>query len=113
MLLGHVDTVIGHDAHQPLRAEGERLYGTGTADMKGGVVLALGRRAGAGRRVPSTFAELAVLLVTDEEWRMAPFVHAPRLRRLRRLPVLRGRRARPPTARRGWSCAARPPGRCG
>ena len=26
MLLGHVDTVIGHDAHQPLRPEGERLY---------------------------------------------------------------------------------------
>ena len=42
MLLGHVDTVIGHDAHQPLRPDGERLYGTGTADMKGGDVLALG-----------------------------------------------------------------------
>src|ERR1700679_2327654 len=42
MLLGHVDTVIGHDAHQPLRPEGERLYGTGTVDMKGGDVLALG-----------------------------------------------------------------------
>ena len=42
MLLGHVDTVIGHDAHQPLRREGERLYGTGTVDMKGGDVLALG-----------------------------------------------------------------------
>ena len=42
MLLGHVDTVIAHAAHQPLRPDGERLYGTGTADMKGGVVLALG-----------------------------------------------------------------------
>jgi glutamate carboxypeptidase len=75
MLLGHVDTVIGHEAHQPLRADGERLYGTGTADMKGGDVLALGvARALAGR--PEDFAELAVLLVTDEEWRVSPFVHA-------------------------------------
>ena len=77
MLLGHVDTVISHDAHQPLRHEGERLYGTGTADMKGGVVLALGVARALARR-PETFAELAVLLVTDEEWRVAPFVHAGR-----------------------------------
>jgi glutamate carboxypeptidase len=76
MLLGHVDTVIGHDAHRSLRAEGERLYGTGTADMKGGVILALGVARALARR-PDSFAELAVLLVTDEEWRVAPFVHAP------------------------------------
>jgi glutamate carboxypeptidase len=77
VLLGHVDTVIGHDAHQTLRPEGERLYGTGTADMKGGVVLSLGV-ARALATVPESFAELAVLLVTDEEWRTAPFVHPPR-----------------------------------
>jgi glutamate carboxypeptidase len=77
MLLGHVDTVIGHDAHQPLRRADERLYGTGTADMKGGVVLALGVARALARR-PELFAELGVLLVTDEEWRVAPFAHAPR-----------------------------------
>jgi glutamate carboxypeptidase len=77
VLLGHVDTVIGHDAHQTLRPEGERLYGTGTADMKGGVVLSLGV-ARALATVPESFAELAVLLVTDEEWRTAPFLHPPR-----------------------------------
>jgi len=77
MLLGHVDTVIGHDAHQPLRREGERLYGTGTADMKGGVILSLGVARVLAER-PEAFAELAVLLVTDEEWRTAPFVHAGR-----------------------------------
>jgi glutamate carboxypeptidase len=77
MLLGHVDTVVGHDAHQPLRREGDRLYGTGTVDMKGGVVLSLGVARALARR-PESFAELAVLLVTDEEWRVAPFVHAPR-----------------------------------
>ncbi|MGH2867933.1 MAG: M20/M25/M40 family metallo-hydrolase [Solirubrobacteraceae bacterium] len=77
MLLGHVDTVIAHADHQPLRPEGERLYGSGTADMKGGDILALGV-ARALARNPESFAELAVLLVTDEEWRVAPFVHAPR-----------------------------------
>jgi glutamate carboxypeptidase len=74
LLLGHVDTVIGHEAHQPLRREGERLYGTGTADMKGGVILALGVARALARR-PESFAKLAVLLVTDEEWRVAPFAH--------------------------------------
>ena len=77
MLLGHVDTVIGHDAHAPLRRDGERLYGAGTADMKGGVVLALGvARALASR--PDLFSELAVVLVTDEEWRTRPFGHVER-----------------------------------
>jgi glutamate carboxypeptidase len=75
LLLGHVDTVIGHDAHQPLRADGDRLYGSGTADMKGGDILALGV-ARALARHPEDFAELAVLLVCDEEWRVAPFVHS-------------------------------------
>jgi glutamate carboxypeptidase len=79
LLLGHVDTVIAHQAHLPLRREGDRLYGPGTADMKGGVVLALGiMRALA--EDPSGFAELALLLVTDEEWRTQPFRHAQELR---------------------------------
>jgi glutamate carboxypeptidase len=77
MLLGHVDTVIGHDAHQRLRREGERLYGTGTVDMKGGDVLAFGvARALASR--PDRFAELVVLMVCDEEWRTTPFAHVQR-----------------------------------
>ena len=77
MLLGHVDTVVSHDAHQALRRDGDRLYGTGTVDMKGGDVLALGVARVLARR-PETFAELAVLMVTDEEWRTRPFVHAAR-----------------------------------
>jgi glutamate carboxypeptidase len=77
LLLGHVDTVIAHDAHQPLRDEGQRLYGTGTSDMKGGDILAFGVARALARR-PEEFAELAVVMVTDEEWRVAPFVHAPR-----------------------------------
>jgi glutamate carboxypeptidase len=74
LLLGHVDTVIGHSSHAPLRRDGDRLYGPGTVDMKGGVVLSLGvARALASR--PETFAEVALLLVTDEEWRRHEFRH--------------------------------------
>ena len=79
LLLGHIDTVIGHGAHGPLRREGERLYGPGTSDMKGGVVLALGL-ARVLAATPERFAELSVLLVTDEEWRIAPFGHVERFK---------------------------------
>src|SRR2546421_5075683 len=45
--------------------------------MKGGVALALGvARVLAAQ--PELFAELALLLVTDEEWRTREFVHAQR-----------------------------------
>lgn len=75
LLLGHVDTVVAHANHQPLRREDKRLYGSGTVDMKGGVVLALGvLRALASRT--DRFAQLALLLVCDEEWRTALFAHA-------------------------------------
>jgi len=77
LLLGHVDTVIAHESHGPLRRDGERLYGPGTADMKGGDVLALGVARALAQR-PELFAELSVLLVTDEEWRIQPFVHVER-----------------------------------
>jgi glutamate carboxypeptidase len=77
LLLGHVDTVVAHDAHQAIRAEGPRLYGSGTSDMKGGVALSLGvlRVLAA---TPERFAELSLLLVCDEEWRTAPFAHVER-----------------------------------
>jgi glutamate carboxypeptidase len=77
LLLGHVDTVIGHESHAPLRREGEKLYGPGTVDMKGGVVLALGVARALFTR-PESFEEVAVLLVTDEEWRIQPVRHVAR-----------------------------------
>ncbi len=77
LLLGHIDTVIEHRSHRPLRRDGDRLYGPGTADMKGGVVLALGVVRALSAH-PELFAELSVLLVTDEEWRVEPFVHVER-----------------------------------
>jgi glutamate carboxypeptidase len=77
LLLGHLDTVIGHASHTALRRDGDRLYGPGSADMKGGVVLALGV-AGVLAARPEMFSELAVLLVTDEEWRTVQFAHVSR-----------------------------------
>jgi glutamate carboxypeptidase len=74
LLLGHLDTVIAHEAHRPVREDGERLYGSGTSDMKGGdaIALAVARELA---KTPSEFAELAVLMVCDEEWRTVPLAH--------------------------------------
>jgi glutamate carboxypeptidase len=77
LLLGHLDTVVAHDAHEPLRRDGDRLVGSGSVDMKGGDALALGvLRALADRR--DELAEAALLLVQDEEWRIGTFAHTDR-----------------------------------
>jgi len=78
LLLGHLDTVVAHDAHVPLRHEADRLYGTGVVDMKGGVVLALGAARALAAAATDRFGELVLLLVTDEEWRTAEFGHVAR-----------------------------------
>jgi glutamate carboxypeptidase len=80
LLLGHLDTVVAHAAHRPLEADPEdpdKLYGSGTVDMKGGDVLALGVLRALTTR-PELFAEVALLLVVDEEWRVGPFAHVDR-----------------------------------
>jgi glutamate carboxypeptidase len=77
VLLGHLDTVVAHGAHRALVREGDRLTGSGTVDMKGGVALALALMRELAER-PALYAEAAVLLVNDEEWRTAPFMHAAR-----------------------------------
>ena len=77
LLLGHLDTVVHHGSHRPLARDGDRLIGSGAVDMKGGVAISLAlMRELAGR--PELYAEVAVLLVNDEEWRTAPFIHADR-----------------------------------
>lgn len=77
LLLGHLDTVVAHERHRPAVIEGKLLRGSGTIDMKGGDALAIGvLRALAGS--PGDFEEVALLLVNDEEFRTAPFVHGPR-----------------------------------
>jgi len=77
LLLGHLDTVVAHEEHRPLTRDGEQLLGSGAIDMKGGDVLALGVLRALATRT-SDFAEAALLLVCDEEWRVGPFVHVPR-----------------------------------
>ncbi|MCX7381279.1 MAG: M20/M25/M40 family metallo-hydrolase [Alphaproteobacteria bacterium] len=69
LVMGHMDTVhpIGTLAHLPFRVDGERCYGPGILDMKGGNYIALEairqlQRAGIATRLPVT-----VLLTSDEE----------------------------------------------
>lgn len=71
LILAHVDTVhaVGTLAGPlPIRREGERLYGPGVTDMKGGTVLALHVLAGIlkarGGRLRRT---VTVVLIPDEE----------------------------------------------
>jgi glutamate carboxypeptidase len=76
LLLGHLDTVHHHDLHRPLSRAGGKLRGPGSVDMKGGDVFALGVLRALARR--QDFAEVALLLVGDEEWRTAHFAHLDR-----------------------------------
>lgn len=77
-LLGHTDTVFaaGTAAQRPFRRDGDRCFGPGVADMKGGLVLAvmaIERLAGG----PRPFSELRFLVCADEEIRLrAPAVAA-------------------------------------
>ena len=78
-LLGHTDTVfpLGEAARRPFRREGDRCFGPGVADMKGGVLLAaaaMERLAAASSR---PFSEARLLVCADEETRLrAPAVCA-------------------------------------
>src|SRR5205085_2772496 len=58
-----------------LERNGERLIGSGTVDMKGGVVIAIGVLNALAAR-PDSLGEVALLLVTDEEWRVGGLEHA-------------------------------------
>jgi len=75
LLIGHLDTVVSNEAHRPIERTAERLIGSGTVDMKGGVVLSLGVLRALAER-PDSFADVALLLVNDEEWRTGPLAHA-------------------------------------
>ncbi len=77
LLVGHLDTVVAHGSHRPTEREGDKLVGSGTIDMKGGVALSLGLMK-ALAEVPDCFDEVALLLVNDEEFRTEPFAHGPR-----------------------------------
>jgi glutamate carboxypeptidase len=77
LLLGHLDTVVAHEAHRPAERQGDRIVGSGTVDMKGGVALAMALFEALAER-PEGFAEIALLLVNDEEWRVGGLHHTER-----------------------------------
>ncbi len=77
LLLGHLDTVIAHQDHKPLTRAGDKLVGSGAVDMKGGDVLAIGVMRALAKR-PEAYAEAALLLVCDEEWRTGSLAHVGR-----------------------------------
>ena len=77
MLLGHVDTVHSHEDHRAMERDGDKLVGSGTVDMKGGDVLALGVLRELAQRT-ADFEQVALLLVCDEEWRAGDFIHTAR-----------------------------------
>ena len=77
LLVGHLDTVVAHQDHRPLTREGEKLIGSGAVDMKGGDVLAIGIMRALAKR-PEAYAEAALLLVCDEEWRTGGLDHVHR-----------------------------------
>ncbi|HEX8084954.1 MAG TPA: M20/M25/M40 family metallo-hydrolase [Solirubrobacteraceae bacterium] len=78
VLVGHLDTVVPHTDHRPLIDQGDRLVGSGSVDMKGGDVLAAGVLRALTQPGAPPFAEAALLLVNDEEWRLVPFSHVER-----------------------------------
>jgi glutamate carboxypeptidase len=77
LLVGHLDTVIAHQDHKPLSRQGDKLVGSGAVDMKGGDVLAIGVMRAMVKR-PEAYAEIGLLLVTDEEWRTGSLDHVDR-----------------------------------
>ena len=68
LLLGHMDTVFGHGeaVQRPFRIEGERAFGPGVADMKGGLALAM-HVVKVLQAVGSPYKNLRLLVTGDEE----------------------------------------------
>jgi glutamate carboxypeptidase len=69
LLMIHFDTVFsaGEAARRPFRREGDRAFGPGVADAKGGVAIILHALAVAKRRGTLGFRTLTVLFNPDEE----------------------------------------------
>ncbi|MEI8306979.1 MAG: M20/M25/M40 family metallo-hydrolase [Chloroflexales bacterium] len=69
MLVAHLDTVypVGVAAERPLRREGNRLIGPGSADNKSGLLSGLYAAAALAELAPESFNTLSVVCGGDEE----------------------------------------------
>ena len=69
MLLGHLDTVYarGWPAEHPFHIEGDRAFGPGTADMKGGLLAGLYALEALLDSGDGDFGEIVFVLNSDEE----------------------------------------------
>jgi glutamate carboxypeptidase len=67
MLMGHMDTVFPHDECQPFRVDGDRIYGSGVSDMKGGVAVMLHALKDVLPNVDPEKYTVRVVLNSDEE----------------------------------------------
>lgn len=70
LLLGHLDTVL---AGERFRREGDRAYGTGTSDMKGGIVVMLQALKALHAADALADRRITVMLTGDEEDAGLPF----------------------------------------
>ena len=67
MLMGHYDTVFPHAQAQPFRQEGQTAFGSGVADMKGGLVVMLHSLKAALPQLDPTRHRIVAVLNADEE----------------------------------------------
>jgi len=65
LLCGHGDTVHRPELHFPVRVEGDKMYGPGVSDMKGGLVVIVETLARLHR--DNNLANMDFLLIPDEE----------------------------------------------
>lgn len=83
-LFGHLDTVPAHPDTGPPRRDGDRLYGTGASDMKGGVAVMMALA----ESLPLKALPLNLLLVLYER-EEGPYAESGLLPLFREVPALR------------------------
>jgi glutamate carboxypeptidase len=66
-LVGHLDTVFPRETFSGFRVEGDRAFGPGVFDMKGGLVVMLAALGAAARAGLLAHVPVAGLVVSDEE----------------------------------------------
>jgi len=74
LLLGHLDTVVPQPEHQPLSVIDDTWHGSGTYDMKGGLVIACGVLRALAEE-SELYSEILLLVTCDEEQRGTPLIH--------------------------------------